>query len=163
MDDKSAEVHRLNESADSEITGWIEAISRTLGSTRLQIGEQALFGVASVLCDHLSPQAADGLLRQLPSPIRVRCVDEAQPSSRTLAYTRQSFMTMVAAEMEPHDGFDAESVTHAVLKVMSQEINPQAADALRECLPADLQGLWPERATRGANGIWSGTGSGSDG
>lgn len=161
MVDESTEARRPNDSTDEEMNGWIRAVSQEMGADRLAVADRAFCGVAKVLCEHLSPDAADRLVAELPLGIRARIHGGASPP-RNHAYTRRSFMAMVDAEMNPSDECDPESVTHAVLKVMSQRIAPQEAEALRDLIPADLQGLWTGHAASSTNGIWSKSSSDSD-
>ncbi len=150
MDDRPTGTHRPDLPAHQDVAVWLRAIGRELGEVDVDGAACALRAVLTALRYHLSPDAAARLAVHLPDSVRSSIIpDDAPP---TAAYTRRSFMTVVADEMGSEGAHEPESVTYAVIKVMGQQVAPKDADALRRLLPADLRGLWPEQSASSTNG-----------
>lgn len=103
----------------------------------------ALRAVLRALRDRLSVDEAVDMGAQLPMLVRGLYYEEWRPHGRPIKYSRNEFLSQVAAQFNEPD-VDSEKITHAVFRVLSRKIAAGEIADVKGVLPKAMRELWDE-------------------
>lgn len=132
------------ESTLQQTNEWLAAIAEQLGWDDRRRAYTALRGTLHALRDYLVVDESAQLAAQLPLLVRGVYYEGWDPSKVPVDNRNQDdFLQRVAGAFERVDpGVDAEQITGAVLRVLTDRISKGEADQARQLLPKDVQALW---------------------
>jgi uncharacterized protein (DUF2267 family) len=140
-------------------TNGVAAFDRSMQKTRIWLNEimealhvdretaySALRATLHVLRDRLPVATAAHLGAQLPLLVRGIYYEGYKPAVTPVKDRTQSdFLERLGWELRPHQ-LETLDVARAVFKVMNAHVTEGGVRHVRDILPKQLRGLWPERA-----------------
>lgn len=129
-----------------ETNTWLSDISKEMNHPDRQMAYHALRGVLFTLRDRLPVAEAMHLAAQLPTLIRGFYFEGYKVAGKPVKYDRDAFLQRVNQELQQAGGANPEEATHAVLDVLTRNIDEGEIRHLLELLPKDVLALWPQEA-----------------
>ncbi|GAA5336519.1 MULTISPECIES: DUF2267 domain-containing protein [Thermus] len=126
---------------------WLKAIMEELGTEDRHRAYMALRAVLHALRDRLPVEEVAQLGAQLPMLIRGIYYEGWDPTGKPLKERhKEAFLAHVARELKTPSGpaVDPERAVKAVFKVLGQRVAEGEIADVRQLLPKELRGLWPE-------------------
>lgn len=126
---------------------WLAEIGAELAVNR-QASWHALGAVLRTLRDRMPLGLAVHLGAQLPLLVRGAYYERFDPAHVQQAYrTADEFLALVAEDLRGvDDRVSAEDAAEAVFRTLDRHLDAGQLAHVREALPAEIRGLWPERA-----------------
>jgi uncharacterized protein (DUF2267 family) len=125
---------------------WLHDIMDRLGGLDRNAAYHQFRAVLHALRDRLSAAQASAFASQLPMLVRGIFYEGWHPQDKPLKIRHKSeFLEHVARELGPN-GPGAESVTRAVLQVLSLHISTGEVQHLTHVMPGELRSLFPEES-----------------
>lgn len=122
---------------------WLNDLVERLAWRDRQRTYRALRAVLHALRDRLSVDDASHLAAQLPMLVRGFYYEGYHPSGKPLLERKRSeFLAHVKCEF-PDESFDIETVTRAVLQVVTKHVTPGEVEKIKASLPEEIRSLWP--------------------
>jgi uncharacterized protein (DUF2267 family) len=122
---------------------WLNDLQQRMGWEDPHRAYFALRAVLHVLRDRLTVEQAAALAAQLPLLVRGIFYEGWHPHGKPLRVRhREEFLAQVAKEF-PELGTDVDTITRAVLEVLSEHLASGEVEKLKQGLPEELRSLWP--------------------
>lgn len=123
---------------------WLGEIMESVGPDR-QVAWHLLGAVLRALRDRLPLGLAAHLGAQLPLLVRGTYYDRWRPSEEPAAWrSLDEFLAIVSDDMEGVRPVNAKEGAQSVFKVLNHHVDPGQVRNVREALPEEVRGLWPE-------------------
>jgi uncharacterized protein (DUF2267 family) len=138
----------------------IDAFDTTIQKTHIWLGElmqelywqdrknayEAMRATLHALRDRLTVEEVAQLAAQLPMLIRGFYYEGWDPSGKPVRERhKEQFLERIEREFPGADRLGYERVARAVFAVLAKRVSAGEIEDIRHVLPAELQGLWPER------------------
>lgn len=125
---------------------WLKEIADDIGPDRRR-AYHALSAVLHALRDRLTLEEAAQLGAQLPLLVRGIYYHEWRPVEQPKRVRHlDDFLALVDAGLGEIKPIDPEDASRAVFKVLDHHISRGEIDQVRQSLPAEIRGLWPQPA-----------------
>lgn len=125
---------------------WLKEIADDIGPDRRR-AYHALGAVLHALRDRLTLEEAAQLGAQLPLLVRGIYYHEWRPTEQPKRVRHlDDFLALVDAGLGEIKPIDPEDASRAVFKVLDRHISRGEIDQVRQSLPAEIRGLWPQPA-----------------
>jgi uncharacterized protein (DUF2267 family) len=123
---------------------WLNEIMEDHGPDR-QLAWHILSAVLRSTRDRLPADLAAHLGAQLPFLVRGTFYDQFEPSRLPEKIrTREEFLDRVQQGMGGARPVNSEEAVQSVFKVLSHYIDPGQVRKVRDALPEEIRGLWPD-------------------
>lgn len=122
---------------------WLKEIMDYMGWTNRRWAYAALRAVMLAIRDLLTVDESANFSAQLPLVIRGLYYDRWKPSAVPVKMRHLSdFLRRIASELRSDMADDAEVITRAVLRTISDHVTQGEIDDIRSMFPGELKQLW---------------------
>jgi uncharacterized protein (DUF2267 family) len=122
---------------------WLRDIAEEMGITESQEAFVATRAVLHTLRDRLTVDEAAHFAAQLPMLLQGVYYHDWTPRGKPVKMrSKQEFYS--AVEDKLMSGFSPVDATEAVLRVIQRRMPPGQIDSVKNILPEELKGIWPD-------------------
>ena len=124
---------------------WLKGVMKATESDEREDAFTALRAVLQALRDRLTVDDAVHLGAQLPMLVRGFYYEGWHPAGRPYRErSKEQFLDHVEERMRGREHLDAEQVTRAVFRLLSERVSAGEIAQVKHALPKPVRELWPE-------------------